>query len=51
MKGVIDFLISDNTEAEYLRENYIFKLIPMVNPDGVIYGNFRCNLSGVDLNR
>lgn len=23
----------------------------MANPDGVIYGNFRCNLSGADLNR
>ncbi len=23
----------------------------MVNPDGVIYGNFRTNLSGFDLNR
>ena len=23
----------------------------MVNPDGVIYGNFRTNLAGFDLNR
>lgn len=23
----------------------------MVNPDGVIYGNSRCNLAGLDLNR
>ena len=23
----------------------------MVNVDGVIYGNFRCDISGVDLNR
>lgn len=23
----------------------------MINPDGVIYGNFRCDFSGVDLNR
>lgn len=23
----------------------------MVNVDGVIYGNFRCDLGGVDLNR
>lgn len=23
----------------------------MLNPDGVIYGNFRCDFSGVDLNR
>ena len=23
----------------------------MINIDGVIYGNFRCDLSGMDLNR
>lgn len=23
----------------------------MVNVDGVIYGNFRCDIAGVDLNR
>jgi hypothetical protein len=23
----------------------------MVNVDGVIYGNFRCDISGMDLNR
>ena len=23
----------------------------MINPDGVIYGNFRCNLAGSDINR
>jgi len=25
--------------------------VAMLNPDGVIVGNYRCNLSGVDLNR
>lgn len=23
----------------------------MINPDGVVFGNYRCNLHGVDLNR
>lgn len=23
----------------------------MLNPDGVIYGNFRCDFTGVDCNR
>jgi hypothetical protein len=23
----------------------------MLNPDGVIHGNYRCSLAGIDLNR
>ena len=30
---------------------YDFYIIPMVNPDGVIGGNFRTYLFGKDLNR
>lgn len=51
MKGIIDFLISDEPEAHLLRENFVFKLVPMLNPDGVINGNYRCSLVGQDLNR
>jgi len=51
MKGVIDFLTSNSREACLLRENFIFKIIPMINPDGVINGNYRCSLAGCDLNR
>ncbi len=28
-----------------------WQVLPMLNPDGVIIGNYRCNLGGVDLNR
>jgi len=52
MQGVIDFLTdSENPEAKLLRENFVFKIIPMLNPDGVINGNYRCSLAGCDLNR
>jgi murein tripeptide amidase MpaA len=37
-------------EIEFLKK-YELIVIPMVNPDGVIYGNFRTNLAGFDLNR
>jgi len=50
-KGLIDFLLSDTLEAKALRSNYVFRIIPMLNPDGVIYGNYRCDLLGFDLNR
>jgi hypothetical protein len=51
MQGIIDFLTADTPVAQLLRENYVFKIVPMLNVDGVIHGNYRCSLSGVDLNR
>lgn len=52
MKGVVDFLTDESSEeAEILRQNFVFKVIPMLNPDGVINGNYRCSLAGCDLNR
>lgn len=51
MKGSIEFLLGDSKEAIRLRRKYVFKIVPMLNPDGVIYGNYRCSLLGVDLNR
>ena len=49
--GVIKFLLSDQPEAVELRDKFIFKVIPMLNPDGVVYGNYRSSVLGVDLNR
>lgn len=51
-QGVIKFLLDLNSkEAKLLRKLFLFKIIPMLNPDGVIAGNFRTNFSGDDLNR
>ncbi|KAK4886670.1 hypothetical protein RN001_002941 [Aquatica leii] len=49
MKGFIDFLTGDSITAKRLRDMFIFQLIPMLNPDGVIVGNSCCSLSGKDL--
>jgi cytosolic carboxypeptidase protein 2/3 len=52
MRGAIEFLTDPNSgEAKMLRDKYVIKLVPMVNPDGVINGNYRCSLAGCDLNR
>ncbi|XP_044301732.1 cytosolic carboxypeptidase 1 isoform X4 [Varanus komodoensis] len=51
MKGTLEYLMSNTPAAQSLRESYIFKIVPMLNPDGVINGNHRCSLSGEDLNR
>ena len=51
IKGAMDFLLGDSDEANYLRDNFVFKIVPMINVDGVICGNTRTSLSGCDLNR
>ncbi|XP_065651661.1 cytosolic carboxypeptidase 1 isoform X4 [Hydra vulgaris] len=51
MKGILDFLTSNSEEACSLRSAVVFKIVPMLNPDGVINGCHRCSLSGQDLNR
>ncbi|XP_016145803.1 cytosolic carboxypeptidase 2 [Sinocyclocheilus grahami] len=51
MQGFLEFLLSDLPDARLLREIFIFKVIPMLNPDGVVVGNYRCSLTGRDLNR
>lgn len=52
MRGAINFITDlSNPMSKLLRENFVFKIIPMLNPDGVINGNYRCSLAGCDLNR
>ena len=51
LQGLIDFLISSHRVAQDLRRYLIFKLIPVMNPDGVFLGNTMGNLLGQDLNR
>jgi hypothetical protein len=46
MKGFLDFILGNTEEAIKLRELFIFKIVPMLNPDGVIHGNYRCSLAG-----
>ena len=40
MHGLIDYLTGPSETAKALRDNFVFKLIPMLNPDGVINGNY-----------
>ena len=51
MERVMSFLLSNSKEAEALRALYVFKLVPMLNPDGVVLGNYRSCVAGEDLNR
>ncbi|KAJ0069335.1 hypothetical protein NL108_004198, partial [Boleophthalmus pectinirostris] len=51
MEGFLDFLLGNSADAQLLRDTFVFKIVPMLNPDGVIVGNYRCSLAGRDLNR
>uniref|UniRef100_A0A4W3GLS8 Peptidase M14 domain-containing protein n=1 Tax=Callorhinchus milii TaxID=7868 RepID=A0A4W3GLS8_CALMI len=51
MKGFLEYILGGSADAQLLRDIFIFKVVPMLNPDGVIVGNYRCSLTGRDLNR
>jgi len=51
MRGALDFLTSGCEQAQALRRLAVFKVVPFLNPDGVISGHHRVNMAGLDLNR
>ena len=50
-EGVLRFLLSSDPQAVRLRDNFVFKIFPMADPDGVARGGVRFNANGYDLNR
>lgn len=39
--GVIEFLVSRHPIAQILRDHVVFKIVAILNPDGVYLGNYR----------
>jgi hypothetical protein len=51
VEGALRFVVSDDPVAQKLRDETIFKFVPMINPDSVVRGEVRFNANGFDPNR
>ncbi|XP_076245473.1 cytosolic carboxypeptidase 1 isoform X2 [Calliopsis andreniformis] len=51
MHGTLEALLDNNPYAASLRDEYIFKIVPMLNIEGVVNGCNRYGLTNEDLNR
>lgn len=51
MTGIIEELTESNRKAELLRDNFVFYIFPIFNPDGVGRGHYRVDTNGINLNR
>ena len=50
--GMLRFLLDKkDVRSKILRDNFVFVLIPMLNPDAVYRGHYRVDTMGNNLNR
>ena len=51
LDAILQVILSPDARGYALRSNFVFKIIPVLNPDGVYRGNFRVDQNGINLNR
>lgn len=51
LMGFVDEVAGDSPLAREFRERMLVLVVPLLNPDGVVEGNWRGNINGRDLNR
>ena len=49
--GLLNFLAAGSTLSQQMKELLTIKVVPMINCDGVLGGNYRTSYLGKDLNR
>ena len=49
--GFLKFILSNDPRAIILRKEFVIRLVPILNPDGVYRGHFRMDYFGNNLNR
>jgi len=50
-EGILNRLLDGSPGSGELLKNYVYNIIPLVNPDGVTRGGYRYNMHDIDLNR
>ncbi len=50
-EGAVRALLADDDVARRLRREFVWKIFPLCDPDGVARGGVRFNVNGYDLNR
>jgi hypothetical protein len=50
VEGMVNFLLSNDPVAVEARKETIYKIVPMLNPDGIYHGMTRYNANNEDLN-
>ena len=51
LRGILQCLTQDNPVSNELCDHAVIHIVPCLNPDGVVAGDYRRNRDGVDLNR
>lgn len=52
LNGILDLITEpENILSKELRKRFVFKVIPMLNPDGIYRGYYRVDTKGQNLNR
>jgi len=52
LNGILNFILNEKSDqAKILRDKFVFKVIPILNPDGVYRGYYRHDTKNQNLNR